>query len=78
MTLIPGRTANTSIRLPADWANESKALLPTSVKVKVQDTFPPDIPGNLVVFTAKDQIFLTWETVPDVDLAFYRVYRKSF
>jgi len=46
------------------------------VKVKVQDTFPPDIPGNLVVFTAKDQIFLTWETVPDVDLACYRVYRK--
>lgn len=46
------------------------------VKIKVQDTFPPDIPGNLVIFTAKDQIFLTWETVPDVDLAFYRVYRK--
>jgi predicted small lipoprotein YifL len=46
------------------------------VKIKIQDTFPPDIPGNLVIFTAKDQIFLTWETVPDVDLAFYRVYRK--
>jgi predicted small lipoprotein YifL len=39
------------------------------VKIMVQDTFPPDIPGNLVIFTAKDQIFLTWETVPDVDLA---------
>jgi hypothetical protein len=48
-----------------------------AVKVKVQDTFPPDIPGNLVIFTAKDQIFLTWETVPDIDLAHYRVYRKS-
>lgn len=47
-----------------------------TVKVMVQDTFPPDIPGNLVVFTAKDQIFLTWETVPDTDLACYRVYRK--
>jgi predicted small lipoprotein YifL len=46
------------------------------VKIKIQDTFPPDIPGNLVIFTAKDQIFLTWETVPDTDLAFYRVYRK--
>jgi predicted small lipoprotein YifL len=46
------------------------------VKIEVQDTFPPDIPINLVIFTAKDQIFLTWETVPDVDLAFYRVYRK--
>ena len=46
------------------------------VKIKIRDTFPPDIPGNLVIFTAKDQIFLTWEAVPDVDLAFYRVYRK--
>ncbi|MCX6554226.1 MAG: hypothetical protein NTZ12_04300 [Candidatus Aminicenantes bacterium] len=48
-----------------------------SVKVKVLDTFPPDIPNNLVSFTAKDQVFLTWETVPDNDLAFYRVYRKA-
>jgi fibronectin type 3 domain-containing protein/predicted small lipoprotein YifL len=47
------------------------------VKVRIQDTFPPDIPGNLVSFTAKDQVFLTWEKVPDTDLAFYRVYRKS-
>jgi predicted small lipoprotein YifL len=47
-----------------------------TVKVKVEDTFPPDIPGNVVLFTAKDQVFLTWETVPDADLAFYRVYRK--
>jgi predicted small lipoprotein YifL len=48
-----------------------------SAKIKVLDTFPPDIPVNLVIFTAKDQIFLTWENVPDVDLAFYRLYRKS-
>jgi len=47
-----------------------------TVKVKIEDTFPPDIPGHVVIFTAKDQVFLTWETVPDVDLAFYRVYRK--
>lgn len=46
------------------------------VKIKIHDTFPPDIPDNLVIFTAKDQIFLTWETVPDADLAFYRLYRK--
>jgi predicted small lipoprotein YifL len=48
-----------------------------SVKIRIQDTFPPDIPGNLVSFTAKDQVFLTWESVPDIDLAFYRVYRKA-
>ena len=48
-----------------------------TVSIKVVDTFPPDIPGNLVIFTAKDQIFLTWENVPDPDLAFYRLYRKN-
>lgn len=48
-----------------------------TVKIKVLDTFPPEIPGNLVIFTTKDQIFLTWENVPDADLAFYRLYRKS-
>lgn len=48
-----------------------------TVKINILDTFPPDIPGNLVTFTAKDQIFLTWENVPDADLAFYRIYRKS-
>jgi hypothetical protein len=46
------------------------------VKIMIQDTFAPDIPGNLVLFTAKDHVFLTWETVLDADLAFYRVYRK--
>jgi predicted small lipoprotein YifL len=48
-----------------------------TVKIRVLDTFPPEIPNNLVIFTAKDQIFLTWENVPDADLAFYRLYRKS-
>jgi predicted small lipoprotein YifL len=48
-----------------------------TVKVRIQDIFPPDIPNNLVSFTAKDQVFLTWESVPDKDLAFYRVYRKT-
>ena len=48
-----------------------------TAKIRILDTFPPDIPGNLVIFTAKDQIFLTWEAVPDADLAFYRLYRKS-
>jgi len=46
------------------------------VKTKVLDTFPPDIPANLVVFTAKDHIFLTWEAVRDRDLDHYIVYRK--
>ena len=47
------------------------------VKIRIHDTFPPDIPANLVIFTAKDHIFLTWEAVRDRDLSHYIVYRKS-
>lgn len=47
------------------------------VRIRIQDTFPPDVPANLVVFTAKDHLFLTWEAVRDLDLDHYIVYRKS-
>jgi hypothetical protein len=47
------------------------------VKIRIQDTFPPDIPVNLVSFTAKDHVFLTWEAVRDRDLDHYVIYRKS-
>ena len=46
------------------------------MKIKIHDTFPPDIPTNLAIFTAKDHIFLTWEAVRDRDLDHYIVYRK--
>jgi hypothetical protein len=46
-------------------------------KTMVQDTFPPDVPANLVAFTAKDHIFLTWEAGRDPDLDHYVVYRKT-
>lgn len=48
-----------------------------TAKTRIEDVFPPDIPNNLVSFTAKDEIFLTWESVPDKDLAFYRLHRKT-
>lgn len=48
-----------------------------AVKLRIDDTFPPDVPANLVTFTAKDHIFLTWETVRDRDLDHYVVYRRS-
>ena len=47
------------------------------VQTRINDTFPPDVPANLVVFTAKDHVFLTWEAVRDSDLDHYIVYRKS-
>jgi hypothetical protein len=45
--------------------------------IGIRDTFPPDIPGNLVTFTGADHVFLSWEPVKDVDLSHYRVYRKA-
>ncbi len=47
------------------------------VKINVQDTFPPDVPVNLVTFTARDHIFLTWEAVRDPDLDHYVIFRRS-
>jgi hypothetical protein len=47
------------------------------VRLTIQDTFPPDVPGNLVTFTARDHIFLTWEAVRDRDLHHYVIYRRS-
>ncbi len=48
-----------------------------AVKLRIQDTFPPETPANLVAFTAKDHIFLTWEAVPDKDLDHYVIFRMS-
>jgi predicted small lipoprotein YifL len=58
--------------------NERIESAPSAVTgIKIQDTFPPDIPANLVAFTAKDHVFLTWEAVRDRDLGHYNVYRRS-
>jgi len=48
-----------------------------TVTVAVKDLFPPDPPANLVGFKAEDSIFLTWESVKDRDLSFYKIFRKS-
>lgn len=54
---------------------ESAPSVPVSLRV--EDTFAPDVPANLVTFTAKDHVFLTWESVSDLDLDHYVVYRRS-
>ena len=48
----------------------------TIVKTAIQDSFAPDVPVNLVAFSAKDHVFLTWEAVRDRDLDHYVVYRR--
>ena len=62
MTLIPERTATTNTRFPCRLDERVESAPSNTAKIKVLDTFPPDVPVNLVIFTAKDQIFLTWET----------------
>ncbi len=48
------------------------------VKISVHDAYPPDVPANLVTFTAGDHIFLSWEAVRDLDLDHYVIYRRPF
>jgi len=55
----------------------SESAPSAAVKLKILDTFAPDIPANLVAFSARDHVFLTWEAVHDRDLGHYNVYRKS-
>ncbi|MCU0235953.1 MAG: hypothetical protein MUC72_02600 [Acidobacteria bacterium] len=58
--------------------DERSESAPSNVaRLQIQDTFPPDMPVNLVSFTAKDHVFLTWEAVRDPDLHHYVVYRRS-
>ena len=46
------------------------------ISVTVKDIYPPDSPHNLISFKAKDHIFLTWNHVEDLDLDFYKIFRK--
>lgn len=54
-----------------------ESTLSPIVKTNVQDTFPPDVPVNLVAFNASDHVFLTWGVVSDRDLDHYVVFRKA-
>lgn len=57
-------------------AADIESAASNQVGVEIKDVFPPDIPLNLMVFKAKDHMFLTWEKVKDKDLSHYRIYRK--
>ncbi|MCP5103406.1 MAG: hypothetical protein GY950_08505 [bacterium] len=57
--------------------NDIESAPSAVVSVDITDTYPPDIPVNLVTFKASDHMFLTWKQVRDPDFSHYRVYRKS-
>jgi predicted small lipoprotein YifL len=46
------------------------------VSVIVKDTFPPQVPQELIVIAGHDRITLTWDKVQDDDLKGYKVWRR--
>ncbi len=47
------------------------------IAVPVTDTYPPEIPPNLVSFKTSNAIYLNWKEVTDVDFSHYRIYRRT-
>jgi hypothetical protein len=62
---------------------ELASELSPSVRVDAQDIFPPETPTNLAAVAitgdtpAQNAIDLSWQPVPDADLAGYAVYRRE-
>ncbi len=73
-----GMDGDYEYRVSSLLAERIESAQSASVKISVQDAFPPDVPVNLVTFTASDHVFLTWEAVRDSDLDHYVIFRKSF
>lgn len=53
---------------------ESSPSEPVSLDMK--DTYPPDTPGDVVVFRARDHLLINWRVVRERDFSHYRIYRK--
>lgn len=54
-----------------------ESSISNAVSVQFEDTFPPDIPSNVVLFFSGNQICLSWEKVQDKDLSHYQIYRRT-
>lgn len=72
-----GRDGDYEYRVAALLDRRIESAPSAAAGTRVEDTFPPDIPGNLVAFTASDHVFLTWEAVRDRDFDHYIVLRKG-
>jgi len=57
-------------------SNDIRSNPSTIHSVQVTDSFPPDIPKNLVCLKAPKHLLLSWLRVKDEDLSHYRIYRK--
>lgn len=72
-----GRDGSYEYRVSGLLAERIESVPSAIAKIAVRDTFPPDVPVNLVAFTARDHVFLTWEAVRDRDLDHYVMFRRS-
>lgn len=61
----------------AGHALELRSAISTPVTVNFLDIFPPATPAGLAAIPGNRSIDLSWETVPDDDLAGYIVYRRE-
>lgn len=72
-----GRDGEYEYRVAALLDKRVESAPSAPVRTSIEDTFPPDVPANLVTFTASDHVFLTWEASRDGDLDHYVVLRKG-
>lgn len=54
--------------------NESTGTVSSPIAIPSSDTTPPQVPVNLVALGRSDGNFLTWDSVPDYDIANYLIY----
>ncbi len=57
-------------------ALEIRSLQSPAVALQLRDTFPPQVPTGLAAVPGPSSIDLSWEPVPDADLAGYILYRQ--
>jgi predicted small lipoprotein YifL len=72
-----GKDGDYEYRVSSLLAERIESSPSVTVKINIQDTFPPDVPVNLVTFTAGNHVFLSWEAVRDRDLDHYVIFRRS-
>lgn len=64
-------------RVVASGGSVSESPFSAPVSITPQDTFPPAIPGNLVIQAGIGAVELAWDRNTEADIAGYRVWRAA-